>query len=171
MWLIKSSLVGLVRSQRQFSTKVGIIGVPYKYGADRKDLGVQNAPSLLRASGLIKEIVEFNEAVDIKDFGDVEDHEPQGSNSESPENMHFYDRLMPTMQRLSEKIGEVRRENRTCVTIGGDHAIAVGKCHEVDKIRLFYGHSALRFAILAIFLIFVQRLPSIRFDSIWIISC
>lgn len=130
MWLNKSILVGLVRSQRQFSTKVGLIGVPYKFGADRKDLGCENAPSLLRASGLIKEIVDFNENVDIKDFGDVEVHAHEGSNSESPENMHFYDRLMPTMKRLSDKIGEVRRENRICVTIGGDHAIAVGTCQE-----------------------------------------
>lgn len=126
---MKLNLIASVLKRRQYSTKVGIVGVPFNYGSTYKNLGVERGPSAIRAGNLIENILEFHENVDVKDFGDIEIYEPPAaaSDSKTPENMHFYDRLMPTMQRLSEKIGEIRRDDRICVTLGGDHAIGVGR--------------------------------------------
>lgn len=148
---VKMNFLGSLLLRRQFSTKIGIVGAPYKYGTTH-NLGVERAPGLLRDHDLAGKIVEFNENVDIKDFGDVVTSEPVVASDgvKLPENMHHYDRFMPTMQRLSEKIGEVRRDGRICVTLGGDHAIAVGRfswsdlgdtlrfeCFDIFPIRLF----------------------------------
>lgn len=145
---MKVSAIGSMLVRRHFSTKIGIVGVPYRYGTNR-DLGVERAPGLLRDSGLAAKIVEFNENVDVKDFGDVVAGEPRAVASggqKFPDNMHHYDRFMPTMQRLSEKIGEVRRDGRICVTLGGDHAIAVG--------RFFFSRKGLAEANFQIFGVF-----------------
>lgn len=124
----KVSAIGSMLVRRYSATKIGIVGVPYRYGTNG-DYGVERAPGLLRDRHLAAKIVEFNENVDIKDFGDVVASEPQVASGgpKCPDNMHNYDRFMPTMHRLSDKIGEVRRDGRICVTLGGDHSIAVGR--------------------------------------------
>lgn len=129
-------LYGLTRFSRNFSTqpfrsKVGLIGVPYNEGTETKGkaYGLDIAPDLIRDGGLINEISKLNEHVDIKDFGNLA-VDPNKTNFEcgSPRNMHNYDHgFMNTMRRLSEKVSEIRKENRVCVTLGGDHSIAVGK--------------------------------------------
>lgn len=128
-------LINLVRVARGYSssastkfniTKIGLLGVPYDEGGPTG--GIALAPSAIRDGGLIQEILEFNEHVEIKDFGDVT-LEPNEIRKweELPQNMKNYNSFMALMHRLSEKVCDIRNEDRICVTLGGDHSIAVGE--------------------------------------------
>lgn len=124
--LAKLTIPSRLFSTQVVKTKVGLLGVPYNGGTSRKGIGTELAPDLIRKEGLVSEIEEFNESVDLKDFGNLNiDKNPQGSPSE-PNNMLNYGGFMPLMKRLSEKVQEIRNEKRICVTLGGDHALAVG---------------------------------------------
>lgn len=48
------------------------------------------------------------------------------STSEHPSNMHNYYEVINTMKNLSEKVFEVLSDQRMCVTLGGDHSLAIG---------------------------------------------
>ena len=62
---------------------------------------------------------------DVKDYGDIEmvenSENPLGPNGEK----NFYD-VMEYNQRLANAVSSVVSENRICVTLGGDHSIAIG---------------------------------------------
>lgn len=107
-------------------TKMGLLGVPYNEGTSRVENGTELAPKLIREGGLVEEIAEFNENVDLKDFGDLSINASKSCGKIRTKNILNYDGFMPLMKRLSDKVQEIRAENRICVTLGGDHAIAVG---------------------------------------------
>lgn len=105
---------------------MGIVGVPFDKG--QRLSGVSLGPGVIRKGGLIEDISEFNPWVDFKDFGDVAEQRMDIlSDISSPKNMRNYDFFASTMQRLSDKVLEVYRDDRMCWTLGGDHSIAVGK--------------------------------------------
>lgn len=107
-------------------TRVGIVGVPFNKGQSK--CGVSLGPQAIRNGGLIEDITEFNQWVDIHDYGDVNEFKVESAKAESsPHNMLNYATFAPTMKRLSDKVLEVYRDNRMCWTLGGDHSIAVGK--------------------------------------------
>lgn len=102
--------------------KVGIIGVPFSKGA--KVSGVQLGPKAIRDAGLVKEINDFHPDVDIKDYGDVPEVDVELPTL--PKNMPNYQTVVGTMRNLSQRVSEVLNEGRTCITLGGDHTIAIG---------------------------------------------
>lgn len=112
-------------SSESVKTKIGIVGIPYNRGTSRKT-GTELAPNVIRQSGFIKQINEFHPNIDIKDFGDVAINDTHQVLDTAPKNMLNYAGLMPLMNRINEKIQEIRAENRICITLGGDHTIAVG---------------------------------------------
>lgn len=116
----------LVKSLASMKTKVGLLGVPYNGGTSNIVNGVERAPAVIRQSGLIETIKEFNQNVDIKDFGDVQVNDLQETLDKIPKNMLNFSGYMPLMNRISERVQDIRDENRICITLGGDHAIAVG---------------------------------------------
>lgn len=109
-------------------TKIGLLGVPFKNGSNHQKIkGTELAPNVIRDGGLIEEITYFNEHVDLKDFGDLR-IDTTNIRQIEPKNMLYYnDGFQSTMHRLCEKVSEIRNEDRMCVTLGGDHAIAVGE--------------------------------------------
>lgn len=115
-------------TKAEFKTKVGLIGVPFNKGMKKAGWnGVEMAPNAIRSGGLIEEITSFNEHVDFKDYGNLK-MDAMTVQTEEPQNMHHYNNgFQSTMHRLSEKICEIRNENRICVSLGGDHAIGVGE--------------------------------------------
>lgn len=123
--LMRFGMQNRMFSSQSVKSKIGLLGVPYNEGTSRKSIGTELAPQLIRKSGLVKEIEEFNEHVDIKEFGDLAVGDIKET-ATSPKNMLNYTRFMPLMKKISEKIQEIRAENRICVTLGGDHALAVG---------------------------------------------
>lgn len=107
--------------------RVGIVGVPFNKG--QRLCGVSLGPEAIRKGGLVEEIKTFNEWVDIKDYGDVIEYTADLSttNDPLPKNMRNYATFAGTMQRVSDKVLEVYRDNRICWTLGGDHSVAVGE--------------------------------------------
>lgn len=107
-------------------TKVGIIGVPFNKG--QKLNGVAYGPNAIRNGGLIENIKEFNEHVNILDYGDVIESDGTLLNGENvPKNMGNFAIFADTMKRLSDKVYEVLNDGRICWTLGGDHSIAFGE--------------------------------------------
>lgn len=121
-------------SFRSFSTKiqankVGVIGCTYGKGGRRS--GVSNGPQAIRTAGLLKEIEEYNENVDIKDYGDITESEAPTVEDVStiPMNMRNYHAVGfgDTMHKLAQTANKILRDGRLCMTLGGDHSIAFGK--------------------------------------------
>lgn len=102
--------------------KVGIIGVPFGKGQRRG--GVQHGPKAIRDAGLIQEIHSFNQNVDVKDYGDIPEVDVELKSM--PKNMLNYATAMGTMRNLSHRVCEILNEDRICLTLGGDHTIAIG---------------------------------------------
>lgn len=123
--LVKLTLQRRLFSTKSMKTKIGLVGVPYNRGTLKK-VGTELAPNVIRQSGFIKQIQDFHNNIDIKDFGDVSVNDIQQTLETTPKNILNYAGLMPLMKRVSEKIQEIRAENRICITLGGDHTIAVG---------------------------------------------
>lgn len=113
-------------SMQPLKTRVGLLGVPYNQGTSKQGNGVELAPAIIRQSDLIQGIQEFNPNVDIKDFGDVPTTDLQKTITKVPKNMRNFSGYMPLMNRISERVRDIRDEHRICITLGGDHAIAVG---------------------------------------------
>lgn len=105
-------------------TKVGLVGAAFNKG--QKLMGVEKGPEAVRAGGLIENVKEFNQCVDIKDFGDVNEVQTKFFDRQLPKNMSHYPYFAATMRNLSDKVKQVLDEDRMCWTIGGDHSIAVG---------------------------------------------
>lgn len=131
MSLLTKFLLNVPSARHGFAThapRIGLLGVPYNRGIKRIDvLGTELAPNAIRDGDLEGEIKYFNEHVDYKDFGDLRIDSTDVKQTE-PLNMHHYNRgFQSTMHRLSEKVCEIRKDNRVCVALGGDHALAVGK--------------------------------------------
>lgn len=127
-------LFNLVFQRRMFSTiqplksRIGLLGVPYNQGTSKQGNGVELAPTVIRQYNLVQQIQEFNPNVDLKDFGDVPTTDLEDTITKVPKNMRNFSGYMPLMNRISERVQDIRDENRICITMGGDHAIAVGKC-------------------------------------------
>lgn len=66
-------------------------------------------------------LIEF---VDIVDYGDIKLGEP--TQLPNPPNMHNYHEVVNTMRNLSDKVFQVLSDGRLCVTLGGDHSLAIG---------------------------------------------
>lgn len=121
---IKRIVLPQISGLRGIATqKVGLLGVPFHKGAKRS--GVHLGPKAIRDGGLIEEILEFNPNVEIKDYGDV--NEVDVAVASLPENMCNYSTVVGTMQKLSQEVCKVLSDGRTCLTLGGDHSIAIGK--------------------------------------------
>lgn len=113
-------------SSQSMKIQIGLLGIPYNEGASRTNIGTALAPDLIREGGLVKEIMDFNENVDVKDFGNLPVDDMKEASQASPTNMKNFDGFMPIMKRISEKVQQIRAENRICINLGGDHGLAVG---------------------------------------------
>lgn len=144
----------MTTSVHRSMTRAGIVGVPFNKGQPLG--GVALGPQAIRDGGLVKDIKGFNPWIDIQDYGDVNEHSATITNTGTlPENMRNYEIFAGTMQRLSDKVLEVYRDNRMCWTLGGDHAIAVGE----TRVQLLRTRTNAK-------IIVAYRVASIRFD-IW----
>lgn len=71
-------------------------------------------------------MVIYLEWVDILDYGDIQ-LEPLSKDSLLfPPNMLNYHEVIKTMRNLTDKVYEVLSDQRMCITLGGDHSLAIG---------------------------------------------
>ncbi|XP_056635810.1 arginase, hepatic [Diorhabda sublineata] len=111
--------------KRQFSSvksKIGIIGVPFGKGASKT--GANNGPEAIRTGGLFEQLSGFYDKSLIHDYGNIaykvlERHK-------SIPNMKEYNEMVSCNEEVSRKVEELLRDDHICLTLGGDHSIAVG---------------------------------------------
>ncbi|XP_077994491.1 arginase, hepatic-like [Glandiceps talaboti] len=113
--------------QRTLFQDVGIIGLPFCKGQPKP--GVINGPNVIRKGGLIDKIQHPQR--NIKDYGDLVfdqiNDPPFMGKVKNP-------RYVGTANRkISEAVSEVIRDQRMCINLGGDHAVAIGTIHGVAK--------------------------------------
>ncbi|KAK3875160.1 hypothetical protein Pcinc_019952 [Petrolisthes cinctipes] len=134
-----SSSLGLQQSNR--GLRVGFLGAPFNKGQRRA--GVSEGPQAVKDTGIITTLHDLG--VDVRDYGDVEldnnnnnhnnNHSKQLTDDVSdslylgPNGERHFQTVLTYNQRLSSKVGEVLKDGRLCVTVGGDHSIAIGTIH------------------------------------------
>uniref|UniRef100_A0A6P7FDT0 Arginase n=1 Tax=Diabrotica virgifera virgifera TaxID=50390 RepID=A0A6P7FDT0_DIAVI len=123
--MLKKLITECVFAKRQYSAeakKIGILGIPFSKGQPKK--GVTNGPDAIRKGGLVEQLSQFYNKSLIKDYGDLD--YPLLKEIGTVENMKSYEEVMSCNKELSKKVEEIVADNRVCLNLGGDHAIAIG---------------------------------------------
>ncbi|XP_032200460.1 arginase-2, mitochondrial isoform X2 [Lontra canadensis] len=123
---LRSSLSRLLRTRVHSILKksvhsVAVIGAPFSQGQKRK--GVEYGPAAVREAGLMKRL--SNLGCRLKDFGDL-------SFTPVPKD-DLYNNLIVNPrsvglanQELAEVVSRAVSSGYSCVTVGGDHSLAIG---------------------------------------------
>ncbi|XP_006915205.1 arginase-2, mitochondrial isoform X1 [Pteropus alecto] len=123
---LRSSLSRFLRTQVHFALKksvhsVAVIGAPFSQGQKRK--GVEYGPAAIREAGLMKRL--SNLGCRLKDFGDL-------SFTPVPKD-DLYNNLIVNPrsvgranQEMAEVVSRAVSGGYSCVTLGGDHSLAIG---------------------------------------------
>uniref|UniRef100_A0A2K6UPH3 Arginase n=1 Tax=Saimiri boliviensis boliviensis TaxID=39432 RepID=A0A2K6UPH3_SAIBB len=100
---------------------VAVIGAPFSQGQKRK--GVEHGPAAIREAGLMKRLSSLG--CHLKDFGDL-------SFTPVPKD-DIYNNLIVNPrsvglanQELAEVVSRAVSDGYSCVTLGGDHSLAIG---------------------------------------------
>lgn len=99
---------------------IGLIGAPFSKGQPRG--GVEEGPKSLRDAGLIDKLKEQD--CDVKDYGDL--HFVDVENDEPFQNVKNPRTVGQANEKLAKTVTEVKKSGRICLTVGGDHSLAVG---------------------------------------------
>lgn len=97
--------------------------MPFGRGAGKE--GAEHGPKALRDSGLIDDIKTISPNIDVKDYGDVQ-YETLNCNGRKINNLKYLAHVAACNKALSEKVGEIIKDNRMPIVLGGDHSIASG---------------------------------------------
>ncbi|XP_056419286.1 arginase-1 isoform X2 [Hyla sarda] len=84
--------------------------------------GVEEGPIYIRRSGLIEKLKELE--YDVKDFGDLQF--PELPNDEPFENVKNPRTVGQATEKVANAVAEIKKTGRVCLTLGGDHSLAVG---------------------------------------------
>ncbi|KAJ1153572.1 hypothetical protein NDU88_006331 [Pleurodeles waltl] len=101
-------------------TLIGFVGAPFSKGQPRG--GVEGGPKSLRDGGLIEQLKELGS--DVVDFGDL--RFPDVENDEPFQNVKNPRTVGQANEKLAKTVTEVKKSGRICLTVGGDHSLAVG---------------------------------------------
>ncbi|XP_052563992.1 arginase, hepatic [Culex pipiens pallens] len=121
--LSTSTVAGLEKFKKINYEKIGIVGVPFEKGQRKKGVGL--GPKAIREAGLIDSIQEISNKLDIRDYGDIR-YEALNLQGRLAANMKKLEHVASCTRFLSERVTQVLNEERLCLTLGGDHAIAIG---------------------------------------------
>ncbi|KAF5277713.1 hypothetical protein FQR65_LT03693 [Abscondita terminalis] len=102
-------------------TKIGVLGVPFENGQPK--VGTGNAPKYIRDGGLIQSLKDIHEYMDVVDYGDVS-YKVDPHVKDVP-NMKEYVHMVSCAREVTKRVTEIIKDGRMCLTLGGDHAIAV----------------------------------------------
>ncbi|KAG9464804.1 arginase-2, mitochondrial [Eleutherodactylus coqui] len=107
--------------QRQRVHSVAVIGAPFSKGQKRH--GVEHGPAAIRSAGLIDRLSSIG--CNVYDAGDLNFvHVPD---DELYKNTIKYPRTVGlACQRLAKEVNRVIGAGHICVTLGGDHSLALG---------------------------------------------
>ncbi|XP_072265014.1 arginase-1 [Pyxicephalus adspersus] len=99
---------------------VGVIGAPFSKGQPRG--GVEEGPIYIRRAGLIEKLEELE--YDVKDYSDL--HFPELPQDEPFQNVKNPRTVGLATEKVANAVTEVKKTGRICLTLGGDHSLAVG---------------------------------------------
>ncbi|CAJ0938710.1 unnamed protein product [Ranitomeya imitator] len=101
-------------------TKVAQSGIKKPRG------GVEEGPIYIRRAGLIEKLRELEviPEYDVKDFGDL--HFPELPNDEPFQNVKNPRTVGQATEKVANTVADVKKTGRVCLTLGGDHSLAVG---------------------------------------------
>ena len=102
---------------------IDIIKVPLFYGCDRK--GVEGGPRSLIESGLVDLIEKYDHKVRDKGFVDVPAVAEADKYKAHPK-LKYLDAVVETSENIASAVYGSLAEGRLPLTIGGDHALALG---------------------------------------------
>ncbi|MCU1265162.1 MAG: arginase [Acidobacteria bacterium] len=108
--------------------RVGIVGVPLRYGADM--VGVELGPAVMRMAGLEARIGELG--YDVQDLGDIGAGRPERV-AEANDRLKYLSEISNTCRQLSDKVKSSLDSGALPVILGGDHSIAIGSLAGVSS--------------------------------------
>lgn len=108
--------------------QVGIIGVPFDKGQPRS--GTAEGPKAIRNGGLIEQLQLISAKINVKDYGDIA-YEEEPNSGRNVQNMKLLSHVAACNKNLSDKVEEILKDDRICLTLGGDHSIGEKKYMEV----------------------------------------
>ncbi|XP_077321161.1 arginase-2, mitochondrial isoform X1 [Lithobates pipiens] len=118
--LVKKS-VGPIFLRKKCTRSVAVIGAPFYKG--QKWRGVEHGPAAIRNAKLIERLSSIG--CDVYDVGDL--HFAQVPNDKLYNNTVKYPRTVGlACQVLADEVSRVVEAGHTCVTLGGDHSLALG---------------------------------------------
>lgn len=120
-------IVNSSREPAAFSTsshhathKIGILGAPFHKGQPKT--GTDLGPQMIRNKAIIESLQAAN--VDVVDYGDViADKDVQ---REFSADLNNASEVFSYCEKLHNSVKDVVHDGRICLTLGGDHCIAVG---------------------------------------------
>ncbi|XP_054828349.1 arginase-2, mitochondrial [Eublepharis macularius] len=119
--LFRKQAVSSVQLPRRPAHSVALVGAPFSRGQKRK--GVDHGPSALRNAGLVEKLSGLG--CQVYDFGDLSF--TQVPSDELYNNIIKYPRSVGSAsQVLADTVHEAVAAGHTCVTLGGDHSLALG---------------------------------------------
>ncbi|XP_071517487.1 arginase, hepatic-like [Panulirus ornatus] len=100
---------------------VGVVEAPFNRGQRR--LGVEDGPRAIKDTGVLSELQ--NLGVGVLNYGSVEMTECADSQA-GPSGERHHPTVLGYSRRLASSVAQVVRDGRICLTLGGDHSIAIG---------------------------------------------
>ena len=70
----------------------------------------------------MKQLQSISAKINVKDYGDIEYNEEPNS-GRNVENMKLLSHVAACNKNLSDKVDEILKDDRVCLTLGGDHSI------------------------------------------------
>ncbi|XP_075049375.1 arginase-2, mitochondrial [Mixophyes fleayi] len=113
--------VTIINLQKKSTHSVSVIGAPFSKG--QKWRGVEHGPAAIRSAGLIERL--SNIGCNVYDVGDL--NFAQVPNDKLYNNTVKYPRTVGlACQVLADEVNRVVGAGHTCITLGGDHSLALG---------------------------------------------
>lgn len=107
----------------EVSNRIGIIGVPFDKGQTKN--GVSYGPDAIRNGQLLDRLHAISSSIDVRDYGNIQ-YTSKELHGRLADNMKKLRDFAYCTMALSKQVQTIIRDNRVCVTLGGDHSIAVG---------------------------------------------
>lgn len=106
-----------------YDTETDVIGIPYNFGQPKG--GVEHGPRRMREAGIIEQLVQLK--FPINDKNDIVFEEflddPSFGNIKRPRCVGRANK------KISEAVSASLRAGHQCLTLGGDHSLAIGSIH------------------------------------------
>ncbi|XP_042860094.1 arginase, hepatic-like [Penaeus japonicus] len=100
---------------------VGVVGAPFNKGQRR--MGVKEGPSAIKDTGFLDDL--RNLGVDVTDYGSVNLQQPE-DNEAGPDGERWHKTVLEYNRLLADSVAQALRNTDLCLTLGGDHSIAIG---------------------------------------------